>query len=845
MEKKTGDGTSPVGEKKRLKDRLYGKKTVSKNTHLKKTAFVPRRPDHLMPGGAASARQKRQYSKSNNKVNSPRTATPLSARDRYEPVPVQTLSLSAKVQGRTVPKKNDVITTEDRTEEIVEKVMPNPRRSLLQNADTYHTFTETITSRISAANVSVAKHSFLYLLPSPLNPYDLMVVPHDSIDKRNYYTLSSAGITQYREESPGVHSAEFTPLEQFEREHYIFALLSDLPFFKKYRMWKQFMEWKKSVRRRKIVACKQVLHSELLLLHPQLRASLLALKERSYMASCVQLYSTRAGTRTLDEFATRQAALNIKTGKWVKQFNAEARDIAYKACEHFLNTYLIDNGFRPVADLQVEGQNAREITFTERAAMRTQCRKLTKFIRLVDFVMVNAFLSLGLLSIQALVESLTAAQPPAAIGNTPAVLPTRDALYEISVHLEEKALHFDPRADVFKTRMETIIFDALRVITSRPRLLDHEVFHAYVQSSVEECGGFSPGHDLETMIVEHDLFQRMMEDIHFTMHTAFEDAQVQMLLFAPYVEKYTAHVIFLKEACPEKYASVSVEMLRDCLSEYITQEASFATLPDVIRVGILNLNCLSCNAVLKPSPTQCKTAFEDIVPRITQKKNEALLNELTSANDKLSIRPQCVDDFVFLCTYQDHVEGWLNEMEDQYSFLRELYSLIEDYAIEMSDVDKSNALSVGQTRSQLKSSLVAVEEVHEANVIRFRKELKDEIPHLASRVATALEQLGHSILHNPEADVNSVLEYLVDIGEERAEIQNLTDKFIRFQETLHIGDIVGSTPFSEVSNKYDVGETVTFIEKLEDLQITSLRKRMYGRAFISFRKKQNFGGIVH
>ena len=52
------------------------------------------------------------------------------------------------------------------------------------------------------------------------------------------------------------------------------------------------------------------------------------------------------------------------------------------------------------------GNEIRTVSFTERAAMRTQCRKLVRFIRLVDFFTIQAHLHLGHTSVRQLLEHI-------------------------------------------------------------------------------------------------------------------------------------------------------------------------------------------------------------------------------------------------------------------------------------------------------------------------------------------------------------------------------------------------------------------------------------------------------
>lgn len=65
------------------------------------------------------------------------------------------------------------------------------------------------------------------------NPYDLEIVPHGSVDKDDFYTMSALGVTHFHK-----GNAEFTPLDQWEREYFLYNQISNLAVFKNFRKWK-------------------------------------------------------------------------------------------------------------------------------------------------------------------------------------------------------------------------------------------------------------------------------------------------------------------------------------------------------------------------------------------------------------------------------------------------------------------------------------------------------------------------------------------------------------------------------------------------------------------------------
>jgi hypothetical protein len=71
-------------------------------------------------------------------------------------------------------------------------------------------------------------------------------VPHEQIDPSNYFTLSYSGVTHFIEDD-GIAGSEFTQLDQFEREHYLFSQICKLRFFQQFWMAKLFTTWRKNL----------------------------------------------------------------------------------------------------------------------------------------------------------------------------------------------------------------------------------------------------------------------------------------------------------------------------------------------------------------------------------------------------------------------------------------------------------------------------------------------------------------------------------------------------------------------------------------------------------------------
>ncbi|KAJ3052746.1 Dynein heavy chain 6, axonemal [Rhizophlyctis rosea] len=273
--------------------------------------------------------------------------------------------------------------------------------------------------------------SFVYLKPlSPtlrrglptFNPYSLTIVDFSEIESdpslQSYYTLSALGVTHFDKIGHGT----FTPLPQWLREHRLFHSLLKIPFFARYKTWKSFSLWRRTVLRNKISTSKKALESKLFLVHPVLRLALLQV--RRMCVECLQngkLVKVEGG-RSLEvtEFLEMQREWVRNVSESVlKEWEVGVRRVVEDAGVECLR----EKGFDVVlgtaegAEGQLEGsgdvvmgstnavamKEPRKLTFTEQAARRTECRRLQRFVKLADYMIVT---TLHMLTIESARELL-------------------------------------------------------------------------------------------------------------------------------------------------------------------------------------------------------------------------------------------------------------------------------------------------------------------------------------------------------------------------------------------------------------------------------------------------------
>ena len=88
------------------------------------------------------------------------------------------------------------------------------------------------------------------------------VVDHEHVNPADYYTISSTGVTRVRDSE-----IEYTSLGAWEKEYRDYQILIKIKTFANFRIWKAFAVWRKNVRTKKIVQCRNDLKDNLFIVN--------------------------------------------------------------------------------------------------------------------------------------------------------------------------------------------------------------------------------------------------------------------------------------------------------------------------------------------------------------------------------------------------------------------------------------------------------------------------------------------------------------------------------------------------------------------------------------------------
>lgn len=183
---------------------------------------------------------------------------------------------------------------------------------------------------------------FFYFMPvanfhkknRKFNPYDLRIVPWDSVDPNNYSTISNKGVTHFcfGEE------AAFTSLSEWKKEHNNYHKVLQIKLFSKFQVWKAFSTWRKTVRRGLFRTRKNELQEKLFILNPFLAPALLTVQTECYAIQHTQKMNSWQSDKTYSKqaFLDEQYQQMSRVSFTLAKFREAIKFFVLKACQRVL-----------------------------------------------------------------------------------------------------------------------------------------------------------------------------------------------------------------------------------------------------------------------------------------------------------------------------------------------------------------------------------------------------------------------------------------------------------------------------------------------------------------------------
>lgn len=647
-------------------------------------------------------------------------------------------------------------------------------------------------------------------------PYEFEIVPFSKINPNDYMTISIRGVTHYAN-----GELDYQDLSEWQRDQEMYRKIVQIKFFARYQHWKMFSVWKSAMRNQRVQKCSRTLNANLFALDTTLCDSLLKCRTYCVLIASKNLLKIDPNTTyQLEEFEEAQRKQRNVVVKDLNNIWTKIKDELLASCTDSLQKFLKANGFGQKVDKE-DGKNVDEVPgegegsgdtgpnyWTERATTRTQCRKLTKFIRMVQFLFNDAIAQLvrsttaSLLEIfDAFVEELKASREGGETDESKEKRHqgTRKPNFIIECLLGGAGLRFEPAGILIRDCIENCLRDSLRAVADMKAFLQVDDFTPFTKP-LAELGDVlnldEQQQDLYGLVAQDPKYKEMMYLITLRFDTLFDQVVEYAHGFDEYVEIYKENAALVD--CSVTFADATLDTFRTELAKFKQQVEDIKGMSRSKDVCLFRVDCKRMQETLLPSPQRCNALLAEYIPQLAMQKQESLSNDIKAAQDCLSLAANNVDEYVEFNIHLNRIDASIPTIDGRYIEVNELKEIIQDYGIKVDNDTRKALQELAQAKNQLTQKVASEKERSEEQITKFSKDLEKDIPTLHRHVEEQLDRLQQDAFADvtrmdPESR-KEVLALLEDIDKHVKQTSEHGARVNRYQDVLKMEP----TPFEDV-----------------------------------------------
>ncbi|XP_056619544.1 dynein axonemal heavy chain 6 [Triplophysa dalaica] len=688
---------------------------------------------------------------------------------------------------------------------------------------------------------------FLYMISAvpkssiKYDPYNLKIVTYDNINKSDYYTISSHAVMHYC----GAE-VDILPLERWEQEYRYHQRLLRIPLFTLFRKWKAFRVWRANVRSKNISKCRRSLQENLFILNESLRPALIDINEMCYHISDMPLCRLEKDhTYTLKEFQSAQSEQLEEVSSRLEKFRELVMEVARSSCQNALK----ESGHTPdYGDMETDGDDALpspgfglyfedapdKMTYTQQANKRYHCKRLTSFIRLADYLIVNTTHMLVVNSVSKMLsvfQEHTTHTPPHALiqswtGSESGtdldakgtaeknVGAPHQPMFITDLMMDTHSLSHQPSVDDFQECIGEITGQFQETVLSLDTLMQDSYFDAFTQPIINKkvekktCGD---GPSLEEILEDDNNLQNIFLDIKQSIQVAFDAASVFAHTFEPFRLFYKENEDLDMEVL--KKQDHDVAFFESSLEKYHREHKEALAIKQKRPLGILMVDTTQLKKKLIPSPLRCLEVINDILPRLAKKKMDDIIAEAQDAQFKLGSVPTTTIEYLNFLNFLEEIQKRIEVLEKETEIVCQMYKLIECYSVPTPPEDVAVYATLPSCINAVRNTTDKAAEERDSYVDKFCQHLQQDINKLTNKVQEVKSQAENHQILDINADRSNIRMLLAGIQISIDELQTQSFTFKTYQKNFKV----------EVT-KYEALEELSAEVKLKQLLWDSLEE---------------------
>lgn len=568
----------------------------------------------------------------------------------------------------------------------------------------------------------------------------------------------------------------------------MYRRLKEIWFFKNYKTWKNFTLWKRLNRKNVMRDRAQLLTQDLFTLDNQNRLcqSILIIRRL-----CItQIYTTElfktSFTEAVDEksFLIQQEEHRASKIGYLIKVEEEIKKLLQKSCANSMQVFKDSNrisnrndtltGEEP-APLLVGDETNKEMPYTQEATIRTHQKKLRRYIKLVDYLMLDSKINMIINSLESLYltirqyndsyeESLHVAYNARKIK---AGLP----IFLIDLFFEGFDVTYSPsRLDIKMMVNDTITKTINLVCQKHKQYIRDTVFSEYAKTNDLLEDPNDENINMLPIIKNDPNHKKYVDLIMGEIDKAFNYAEkvgddVKPLLV---IYQHNTHLDI------ETYRDKETDEIKAALHRFEQEKEKLHELESRTEVGICALEKSELRAKIVDCASVCREKLEQLLPRVNCERAEDLIKQIQIINESIKVFPDNVDDFVKFMKNLAYASAQRENLSAKYNAISQTKDLIDEFHLKIKDERyKSKPMEALQEYKKILEKITTSDDSMNQNLNKFRKDLEREV----ALVDPKLRELS-SKLNDPRYSDKSSLPELEEVVKEILQISADTTKLV-------------------------------------------------------------------
>ena len=636
---------------------------------------------------------------------------------------------------------------------------------------------------------------FLYFEPTPatdhepINVYFLRYVPPDKIDKNHYYTLSADGVTSYRGST-----SEFVSLQQWVRECSLFLRTRQVGFFSHYSKWRSFSLLKTITSHNNMATARGGVEDRFFNGDPIIRAALFAHQKNCQEILKLSLVDVKsAQTLTLKEFVQLQNDNKERVSRQISNYLNDTATQIITACDI---TYEQAGGSKSEEEtykankkeplLTTKQTKTRKIgandmmVYTQLATQRFCSKRLSRFLRLCDYILIRTLYQFIVQSAQQLLDFLQPRNGSTGGDNT---------RLSTQVIIEDNKLMFSPNS---KTMIETIdsVWNSLMESVYNIELFSaNQSLAQYAKSYPWE----NPALEL-TKIVDNDaVYKNLISQFTVRVDNAFKQGDETLLEYTHFLDSYIRNTTqfnieeILKKDPPASFYDES-------LKNYGEEVKSMNAIKHSVQVDMLLIQFGPFIDKIKPTPIKCIDLLKRNIPSIAEAKVAQLTSYVDDALATLRKEPTDVHVFVQQFEFRKKISNELKSIQNKSKDYTAFYTLMSENNISTSDEATVVFKELSGLIGQLETVLIQMKDEEDSKIKKWNPAIAQLLQTLRSDLLDLDCKVKREDIMSAESDPVQCIGYvhklqtILKTMEERAEQVQHYQKVLQLKVS-HIDDL--------------------------------------------------------